>query len=582
MKTISFKAKLLAIVVAIVCVTIFTAYFSANFYISRYIHQTDDKVIRTQIDTIRTVVEGKLKDNLVLAQSTKFSFYEVKQAIEKTGFKDAIKVAFGMTINRDGAIKDPEKAQPYMDIFSQANGQVTVSDVFFDDGKPTVTITVPENKDSGNIFYIDLSPLGELLSTMSIDGSYLELVDDKQNAVFSNKVDGHHLTPLTAKIDVAGKQWTLTGYIDNDYIQNDTDTLNGSITIALVIAAIILIPIAILLINWVFKPILSLKNLIADLANGNGDLTHRLTVDSKDELGMIATGINQFIENLQTMMRQVRESTNTISQEIAQLEQQTGSNSQLLQSHSQEIEMAVTAINEMSSTAMVVAENAATTASQTETTNSEAEQSKEVVQLAVAQVGALAEEVEETARFIADMNSHTEEIGNLLGEIGGIAEQTNLLALNAAIEAARAGEQGRGFAVVADEVRALASRTHRSTEDIVQMLDRLKAGTATVVSSMESTRNSCRDTEESTTVVMSSLDKMTQSVNEINDLSIQIATSAEEQSSVTEDINRSMVAIREVMHTINDNGDNTVATTRRLISTNQQLLDIVSQFKIEN
>ncbi|ASA58167.1 methyl-accepting chemotaxis protein [Vibrio gazogenes] len=581
MKKVSFKTKLLAIVVAIICVTIFTAYISANFYISRYIHQSDSQVIRTQIDSIRSVVEGKLKDNIVLAQSTKFSFYEVKQAIEKTGFKDAIKVAFGMTINRDGAIKDPKEAQPYMDIFKQANGELTISDVFMDDGKPTITITVPENKDSGNIFYIDLSSVGELLSSMSVDGSYLELMDDKQTQIFSNKVEGHALTPLTAKINVAGKEWTLTGYIDNDYIQNDTDTLNGSITIALVIAAIILIPIAILLINWVFKPILLLRNLIGDLANGNGDLTHRLTVDSKDELGMIADGINQFIENLQNMMRQVRESTETISQEIAQLEQQTDSNSKLLQSHSQEIELTVTAVNEMSSTASVVAENAANTASQTEATNSEAAHSKEVVERAVAQVGALAEEVEETAQFIADMNTHTEEIGKLLGEIGGIAEQTNLLALNAAIEAARAGDQGRGFAVVADEVRALASRTHRSTEDIVTMLERLKAGTATVVSSMESTRNSCRTTEESTTVVVSSLDKVTSSVNEINDLSIQIATSAEEQSSVTEDINRSMVAIREVMHTINDNGDSTAETTRRLITINQQLLEIVNKFKIE-
>ncbi|WP_059121995.1 methyl-accepting chemotaxis protein [Vibrio sp. MEBiC08052] len=581
MKKVSFKTKLLAIVVAIICVTIFTAYVSANFYISRYIHQSDSQVIRTQIDTIRSVVEGKLKDNIVLAQSTKFSFYEVKQAIEKTGFRDAIKVAFGMTINRDGAIKDPQEAQPYMDIFKQADGKLTVSNVFIDNGKPTITITVPENKDSGNIFYIDLSSLGDLLSSMSTNGSYLELVDDKQTQIFSNKAEGHNLTPLTAKINVAGKEWILTGYIDNDYIQHDTDALNGSITIALIIAAIILIPIAILLINWVFKPILLLKNLIADLADGNGDLTHRLKVDSKDELGMIASGINQFIENLQNMMRQVRESTDTISQEIAQLEQQTDSNSKLLQSHSQEIELTVTAVNEMSSTASVVAENAANTASQTEATNSEAEHSKEVVQRAVSQVGALAEEVEETARFIADMNMHTEEIGKLLGEIGGIAEQTNLLALNAAIEAARAGDQGRGFAVVADEVRALASRTHRSTEDIVQMLDRLKAGTATVVSSMESTRNSCRITEESTTVVVSSLDKVTSAVNEINDLSIQIATSAEEQSSVTEDINRSMVAIREVMHTINDNGDNTAETTRRLITINQQLLAIVNKFKIE-
>ncbi|SHH71782.1 Methyl-accepting chemotaxis protein PctC [Vibrio aerogenes CECT 7868] len=580
MKTISFKAKLVAIVISIIFVTIMTSYLSANVYISRYIHKADTSFISSQIETVRNVIADKIESNIVLAKSTKFSFSEVKQAAERTGFHDAVKVAFGMAISKEGKISDEALTQKYLNLLAQANGKVMVTDVYFQNKKPLITIIVPEGEEKGNLFVVDLTPLGLLLKSMSVDGSYLELMDAKNSLVFSNKIDGN-ITPISQTFDVAGKTWTLTGFIDNDYIQNDTDSLNNRITIALIIAGIILIPIAFLLINWVMKPILLLKNLIADLANGNGDLTHRLQVDTRDELGMIAQGINQFISNLQTMMKQVKQSTESISQEIRKLEEQTDSNGHLLHQHSMELDSTVTAINEMSSTASVVAENAANTANQTEMTNAEASQSREVVRQAVDNVSSLIDEVEETARFVSEMNEHTDEIGHLLGEIGGIAEQTNLLALNAAIEAARAGEQGRGFAVVADEVRALASRTHKSTEDIVGMLERLKSGTSTVVAGMESTKSSCRHTAETTGVVMSSLDKMTRSVTEINDLSVQIATSAEEQSSVTEDINRSMVNIREMMQRINENGDNTTETAQRLIQTNQQLSDIVSQFKIE-
>ncbi|MEI8634471.1 methyl-accepting chemotaxis protein [Vibrio sp. PP-XX7] len=437
MKSMSFKIKLVAIVISIIFITIITSYFSANFYISRYIHQTDTSIIRTQIETVRKVISASIQSNIVLAKSTKFSFSEVKQATERTGFNDVVKVAFGMAINKSGTVKDEKQAQGYIDLVNKAKGKVVVSNVYFNGKKPMITITVPEGQEKGNLFFIDLSSLASLLDVMSINGSYLELFDAKQTTIFSNKIDGDvDLTPIRESFDVAGTPWTLVGYIDNDYIEADTDGLNGKITIALVIAAIILIPIAILLISWVFKPILSLKSVVADLANGNGDLTHRLAVESRDELGMIA-GINQFIANLQQMMLQVRQSTDSINKEVAKLEEQTESNSQLLQSHGQELDTTVTAINEMSSTAAVVAENAANTANQTEMTNAEAEQSKITVQQAVDNVSALVEEVDETAKFVADMSVHTEEIGHLLGEIGSIAEQTNLLALNAAIEAAR-------------------------------------------------------------------------------------------------------------------------------------------------
>jgi len=263
-----------------------------------------------------------------------------------------------------------------------------------------------------------------------------------------------------------------------------------------------------------------------------------------------------------------------------QLEGQTNSNHELLTTHSHEMEMAITSVNEMSSTAYSVAQRAATSAKQTQQTSHEAKQSKIAVQEVVDGVLALVEEVENASDNVHLMVQETDQIANVLKVIGDIAEQTNLLALNAAIEAARAGEQGRGFAVVADEVRSLASRTRQSTCEVDAMFNKFKTGSEAVVTSMTSTQISCQKTATTTSTVMDSLHIMTDSVNEISDLSAQIATSAKQQSAVTEEMNRNMSAIQGVIGKLNTNGDETLSSTNQLTRTNQQLVAIVKKFKL--
>lgn len=375
--------------------------------------------------------------------------------------------------------------------------------------------------------------------------------------------------------------WHIVVTLDKDaHHAVITDSFNDSLITAVILILIVSILIYICL-NKLYQPIIALKSTIQDLAQGNGDLTQRLEVTSKDDLGQIAEGVNTFISNLQSIMLEISQSTTHISTGIEQLRTQTEHNNTVLIDHASETDQVVVAVTEMSSTADSVAQSAAQSATFTQKSSDEAHQSKIVVQGAVNGVADLVNEVEAMALNIQTMNEDTNKISKVLSVIGEIADQTNLLALNAAIEAARAGEQGRGFAVVADEVRTLAARTQQSTSEINEMLTRLRNGADTVVKAMDATKLSCQQTADTTASVNVSLDSMTNSVMQINDLGIQIATAAEEQSSVTEEINRNMTMIQNMVSQLTENGKKTMDSTHTLASSNEQLVTIVGQFKLK-
>ncbi len=378
-----------------------------------------------------------------------------------------------------------------------------------------------------------------------------------------------------------GANWHLVVTIDKTahyaHIQQGLRDALVTAGVLIIIASLVVY----VALNQLYRPIFALKKTILDLAHGNADLTQRLTVNSHDDLGQIAEAVNQFVSNLQNMMLEISQSTDHISTGIEQLKAQTEHNNAVLTAHASETDHVVVAVTEMSSTADSVAQSASQSATFTQKSADEAQQSKVVVESAVHNVADLVNEVEAMALNIQTMNEDTQKIGSVLGVIGDIADQTNLLALNAAIEAARAGEQGRGFAVVADEVRTLAARTQQSTSEINEMLSKLRQGTDTVVHAMGITKASCQQTANTTASVNESLDSMTASVTQINDLGIQIATAAEEQSSVTEEITRNMTAIQSMVNQLTDNGDKTMGSTRNLANCNEQLVAIVEQFKLK-
>ncbi|MGY2685870.1 methyl-accepting chemotaxis protein [Pseudomonas tolaasii] len=380
---------------------------------------------------------------------------------------------------------------------------------------------------------------------------------------------------------IEGTPWFLATALPTSLITAQRDDVLGTLALLQIPMVLLLVLLAAYAIRQLVQRMKSLKTNIDALSAGDADLTRRITIRAEDELGAIGHSVNRFIVYLQNMIGEVTQATDAMSSGLAQLQQTSAHTNQILVRHASETDQTVTAITEMSSTADTVAQNAAETAAFTQRANEHADRSRVVVGEASTSVSNLIGEVSSATHTVENMRQDAARITETLGVIGAIAGQTNLLALNAAIEAARAGEQGRGFAVVADEVRALAARTQASTSQINEMLARLTSGVSSSVAAMENTQASCQSAADATARVNTGLDEMAGSVSHINNLSTQIATAAEQQSAVTEEINRSMVQIRQMVEELVESGHATETNTRSLLDANGRVIALMSRFKVQ-
>ncbi|EOX4457273.1 methyl-accepting chemotaxis protein [Vibrio antiquarius] len=328
------------------------------------------------------------------------------------------------------------------------------------------------------------------------------------------------------------------------------------------------------------QPLQHVAASLKDVAAGGGDLTARLKVESQDEVGEVAAAFNEFMDKLHPLMQDIHRSATTVQTVSQSLNTQTSQASGQMQDHCLETDKVVTAVTQMSMTAKEVASNTNATAQAIEDANSQVTEAQREVEQAIEGITELVREIDSTSDAISELSLQTEKITKVLDVIGEIAEQTNLLALNAAIEAARAGEQGRGFAVVADEVRSLASRTQNSTHEIGDMLKQLQNGVSRAVSTMSVSQKRGVKTAEESALIQQSLSGVHHSIGTIRDMGIQTASAAEEQSAVAEDINQNLVAIQQIVNNINETLQHAESISTQLSQSGTEIHGLVGNFKL--
>ncbi len=348
------------------------------------------------------------------------------------------------------------------------------------------------------------------------------------------------------------------------------------ITIGLLVCVVLVVGFPLL----VTRPLHSLLYRIEQIADGDGDLRVRLDVLSKDELGKLSHAFNRFLDKLQPLIREVGRVTGEVADSAKSLAGMAAANDRLISSEHAAVDQVSTAATEMSVAVHEVARNAQNAADAARHAEVQSREGAQVVGVTINSIRQLAQEVESASDTIQTLEQETANIGAVLAVIKGIAEQTNLLALNAAIEAARAGEQGRGFAVVADEVRALAARTQESTKDIQQMIERLQVGVQNAVKATHSGSARARQSVEQAAGVDQALSVTGDSVQRINDMAAQIATACEEQSSVTEEIARNISDIRDLSNEAAQTSEQSTRASQHLSELSNGLAQLVGRFRV--
>ncbi|MHC6528509.1 methyl-accepting chemotaxis protein [Vibrio proteolyticus] len=344
---------------------------------------------------------------------------------------------------------------------------------------------------------------------------------------------------------VPNTDWSLGIVVDKQMAYASVSEQITFTAIASVVLYVIIATISTLIITRLLMPLKTLSDAVQELSQGEGDLTQRIDIKRMDEIGELATHVNQFLSQLQQMLRGIVDHSQTLSDQAGQASSLSMQAADRVEHQQNDVNQIATAIHEMSATAAEVASHAELTATASQASASACQDGQQVIEQNRSSIISLANQVTSAADVISELENNAQSINQILSTIQDIAEQTNLLALNAAIEAARAGEQGRGFAVVADEVRVLSQRTHGSTEEIRAMIETLQGNTRQAVDSMQTSTQLADTSVSYAQEAQDSLSKITTAINEINDMALQIASAAEEQRAVSEDISRNTQGIKD-------------------------------------
>ena len=373
---------------------------------------------------------------------------------------------------------------------------------------------------------------------------------------------------------------TATVFMDNTSIQEQLSNLAFSAFLTAILLDVVLLSALYFLVKkLVTRPLTEVINALENIARGEGDLTQRLKLNNTGEIALVETSFNEFVDKIQVLVKSIQNSvqdTTAVSQAVHIASEETHS---ILNNQQEETDHVAAAITQMAASTREIANNVQLTADSAVQVNTDANEVSTIVTESIDSINSLSEQLTDASNVINALESDVQDIASVLDVIRAIAEQTNLLALNAAIEAARAGEQGRGFAVVADEVRALASRTQESTSQIQTTIEQLQTGTNSAVKVMEESQIKSKTSVENAEKSGKSINNILNSTEQINDMASQIATAVEQQSAVSEEITKNVNQIVTAGKSSLDQLSQVTESSQKMHGASEKLSELTQQFK---
>ncbi|MEZ8856471.1 methyl-accepting chemotaxis protein [Vibrio atlanticus] len=622
---ISIKNKLtLMFVVIIFAMTMIQTYVTGKQLLNetyRSIQQYSNTLTDTTVSGIEKWIEGRI--NVVNAAKNSFTFTDDPTSyLTQSTSAGKFQIAYaGLSDGRfllGGDLPVPQDYDPRTRDWYKAPmaaGQTFVTEPYVDVATNDLVVTIASpfhtNCFSGVIGAdLNLNTLINDIVSIEQPGVYAFLVDGKGNIVahrdrgltlkpvsnISNNLSAQKIKSLAQNPEfeeltikgtdsllsaqkVPHTDWYFTVVIDKDHsFASYYSLVRQSVIFGLIQLAVIAF-VAMFIIKKALSPLTTLSSAMEALSKGDGDLTQRMTVHSKDEIGTLAHHVNAFIAKLQEIVRDIAGSSNQLNQQSEISTNVARQTSEGLSVQLHEISQIATAVHEMSATAEEVANNAQMTADSAISSTENCEQGKQVIIRNQDSITNLAQQVENASGIIQEVEKNALDINTILSTISDIAEQTNLLALNAAIEAARAGEQGRGFAVVADEVRVLSQRTHSSTDEIREMIETLQKNSVSAVESMQRSQDLAQSSVDDANNATIALEEIATSIQQISEMASHISNAASEQRSVTGEVSKNIQLVNDVSENMSTEADNSRHLSEELRGIAQQLNTQVQLFK---